>query len=864
MSRFVTVDDFDEESDPCNITSPRSLEACEATGIVPEELIKRGFDYFREQAKLARGIEGQEHFIRKRSEHFEQKRLKKLQVVRQQRQELIKHERERAEAEKEDLNAVLEMERRNLEKMKERQKKELQILLAYELKRQQVEEQNRKNMEIARQREEKQREEQLQRMKEWEVHQRRTLEEKMQKQLEEEEEARRTADRITRENSQKEQELQEKEEQAKRELAARNARRMEQRRLKRIAVERKNLAMQRALIKRREEMEKQEEERLQKLEDQRIQAATEARAELERKKEKFEATQLNNQRLLEEKREAFVAKERFAEERMFEFELARAKEQEENRRRAQEKTEHLKRVKEKSDELIQLEIERALEKEEAVNERLAQREREQEEQRRVQKQLDRMKAEERKDAIQRALMMEMERANQIEQKRAVSDERTQQAMREMQERIMLKQAQDKLLQEDRKEHALRMKRIQEYETRKLTQRIESDSQRVAQMKAEQEQNAEMRRRMRDQGTQQRALIMEKFDVIKNSINLEDISGAAEGAYEIDLRQYGIDVDMKLTINLSALNAKEGVPRFEKEEKPEKPKKEKKKKDSPKATSEGNASPNTQQQESTAAKSTPRDKDKAEEQQAEEQAKKEKQLRKENKRKKKEKQQREKQQREEQERQEQEEQKRNQNFDEYQSSEESDDTEAVKLDRTRARPTSQPRQMASSASTQQLPSAARRGVPNQRSPMMSTSRSTDNLRRDKQQNLAKTYNSGAPFAKTKRIPQQQRHKQKKQEPTQQLRRPRPIINQADAEQIIENLAAEQNGYLLMLLERERANEAERERIYEAATEDKRKTLDHIFGLERAKASQIIKQISREHEESLAIKMQELGLARGASV
>ena len=72
-------------------------------------------------------------------------------------------------------------------------------------------------------------------------------------------------------------------------------------------------------------------------------------------------------------------------------------------------------------------------------------------------------------------------------------------------------------------------------------------------------------------------------------------------------------------------------------------------------------------------------------------------------------------------------------------------------------------------------------------------------------------------------------------------------------------ARSQGYLLMLLEKEQANESERVRLLGAIDNvgDQRR-LEKIFAIERAKAAAVIKAVTREHERALALKMEELGL------
>jgi FtsZ-interacting cell division protein ZipA len=86
-----------------------------------------------------------------------------------------------------------------------------------------------------------------------------------------------------------------------------------------------------------------------------------------------------------------------------------------------------------------------------------------------------------------------------------------------------------------------------------------------------------------------------------------------------------------------------------------------------------------------------------------------------------------------------------------------------------------------------------------------------------------------------------------------------MSKAEKERLIEALAAEQNGYLLMLLEKEQGNEVERGRILSSIDDlgDQRR-LEKIFAIERAKASAVIKNVTKEHERELALKLHEMGM------
>ena len=64
---------------------------------------------------------------------------------------------------------------------------------------------------------------------------------------------------------------------------------------------------------------------------------------------------------------------------------------------------------------------------------------------------------------------------------------------------------------------------------------------------------------------------------------------------------------------------------------------------------------------------------------------------------------------------------------------------------------------------------------------------------------------------------------------------------------------------MLLEKEQSNESERVRILAAIDDlgDQRR-LEKIFAIERAKASSVIRNVTKQHERQLALKLHELGM------
>lgn len=87
-----------------------------------------------------------------------------------------------------------------------------------------------------------------------------------------------------------------------------------------------------------------------------------------------------------------------------------------------------------------------------------------------------------------------------------------------------------------------------------------------------------------------------------------------------------------------------------------------------------------------------------------------------------------------------------------------------------------------------------------------------------------------------------------------------VPREEALRIVDELRQRNNQELLMILEEEQKNEAEREaKLREVAEENERKRLEKIFGIERARASERIVNTSTEHEVQLRTEMRRLGLA-----
>ena len=82
---------------------------------------------------------------------------------------------------------------------------------------------------------------------------------------------------------------------------------------------------------------------------------------------------------------------------------------------------------------------------------------------------------------------------------------------------------------------------------------------------------------------------------------------------------------------------------------------------------------------------------------------------------------------------------------------------------------------------------------------------------------------------------------------------------EAQHLVEQLRRQQNEDLLLVLEQEQRNETDREiELAKVTDPTERRRLEQLFGVERARASERIMQITAEHEAVLASHMKELKL------
>ena len=526
----VSLDSFNEQAAQCPINSPRSLAAMHRLGISAAELQYRPPSH----RSFVEGVDSQtaelvQDYVQRRFEHFEHKRQAKIQALREERQAAIREEMEsgdgplashrsgssngesRLVAQARDrASTAIEMEKEEIARMQQRLFTKLNNALAFEIRRAQTLDRAQSKVEYANHRAEAEKQHRADLQAEKELQAQQAVSEQ-QRRLAQEAEARRAlneqawadSQRLAAAKQEQERERRRLEKQAQADMRDR----AEEKRLHLESIQENQRQHARA---KEAELARKEEERIRGVEEQRRQLA-EFHAEQQRHLQtKLEHAGSRAAQLAEAKRRRFEEKEAAAEAKRREYEEDRAWEREQVRRRALDKEEHLRATQAQAEAILRSKAETTLAKEQAVAERLAQRQRDRalEEEERRSWLADREAA--RRKVLESSVHRREERGNAILSKRAESDARSDQAMRKREAEIKQRKLSEQLLAEDRKEQVARMARIQQNQRDQLLARIQADRERVDSLQNQSLQLTQQRAKLRDMAERQQVQVLEQF------------------------------------------------------------------------------------------------------------------------------------------------------------------------------------------------------------------------------------------------------------------------------------------------------------------------------------------------------------------
>ncbi|KAG1711872.1 hypothetical protein DVH05_009112 [Phytophthora capsici] len=543
-SEAITLDNFDDTdamADPI-VDSPRSIEACRMLGVEPEELIRRPLEYFVRSTNGER-IQDRE-FIAKRAARYERNRQIQLRNVRAQRHELIEAQeggvhgsmslRTRSYCRSPTAIArlgfaktatancsssqreftVIEREKRELERIQQRQALELQQMLNFEFKMAELhQERERKD------REQKRREERFTKDR---IRRQRESDEQRRKQEIKRAEQHRLEIEMARKRAQEEQEEARKREQrSKLEEARRqrDAQLSEKERIRhqeeaRVQNELYQLAQEREAARKLQEMQEREERLMHEREQQRRLKAREL-AEKQAKNTARIANVLQEKDLQRKAQlEEAARKQQQSEERRRAFEEERRAKEEEIRLQALRKKETIENVQSQLALIEEERRERFRIQEKQAQIRLMQREREKQQQRDEQQREERRLERERRHAYERMNAQLHRKQSEILRKTEEKAMIAQMKLKEKQASMKSRLLEAKLREEEIQTALTRKNKQDEYRANLLLSRIENDNHRTQQLKLQRANIIRRREQIKMTASRQKHEILESFYKMK--------------------------------------------------------------------------------------------------------------------------------------------------------------------------------------------------------------------------------------------------------------------------------------------------------------------------------------------------------------
>ena len=512
------------------MNSPRSLEACRQLGILPEELYFQDFETY---IKLNPEVIGLPKDIQKiRFENIDKYRKETIRMVKEQRELIInkgKNEDNYETSDKmninenniienntvynldEQLNNIIDKEKKNLEKLKRRQKNEIEAEIETKIKsemiRQKAEEKEKRiqeiNEKIKVKMEEKARKEEEDRLKK-----EKKREEELKKRLNKQESENKRKHEI---EEKRIKEIQEQQEKAKNEEAKKRQEeeiKLEKRResvLKHLKeIENENLERQKRMeIKEKERREYQETQRKKKI------------IEQEKKKEEYDKRLYQSKQAIEENlekiRQSIELKHIMTLRRfnniMEERENNLRKQQEKNKKKYEEIQNHLEKMKQEREKRNEetLRRQKKLEIKAIKNEKL-----------RIDKIME-------KSRSQQTLYMQTKiRRNQGIKKMEEKFEKMNKEMEEKQEKldkekikrlfdISVKQEEEYIKQYQKKQNIIRLERINKYKTEKRLEELNEKEQKIEDFKRKKMELIENKAKLTGDMEKEKQILIKKFE-----------------------------------------------------------------------------------------------------------------------------------------------------------------------------------------------------------------------------------------------------------------------------------------------------------------------------------------------------------------
>lgn len=522
---FLNLDSIDFTNFQHKITSPRSLKACKKIGIETKDLYYIDLDGFRNSSFELKNLDPE--FLRMRYNHAEMVRKRLIDEARAERHRIIEEEKNKKMNQSQtnpDLNktstsqdkmfsTAIEIEKKQIEKIKYKQKKEIESMIEYEVKMELIRKNNEEKIRkqaikvehhMAEVKEHRKKEEMEKKRREFEKAERLRIEEEtLKKQYKEkmEKEQKRIGEIVKLEQEKHRENIKKAEEQKQKQEKYREEMEKIQKKLLDIA------------IQKQKEMEIKDHKRKEALEVKRKRDIMNAeRAKYEHEK-KIALQRKNMDHKLERQKQEFNEKQRKNEEKRLQFERQQHELYMRKKKESQEREIEIRRILEANKDGEKMKLVNYYKKQEQIKEHKIEIEKEREI---IKNQIIQKREKRNQDLIitkNRNDEMENNKKSKILTKIHHVDETINKQKQENERKNMLKHEQEVCKNYEKKIQLKRLEKMTEFEVEEKLNEMRSKQDRIDHIKAQKYMMLCKKREMSDAVSKQKREVKERFDIV---------------------------------------------------------------------------------------------------------------------------------------------------------------------------------------------------------------------------------------------------------------------------------------------------------------------------------------------------------------
>ena len=557
---LISIEELDPELSIAPEFTPRSKKACKRLGIEPYELI-----YHKPSEFMTKGMD--ETTATPRFQYVEQKRLEKIKWIKEEYMKIVegdvKSKQEKPNhAISVESGDMVDKEKRQLEKFERRQQQELQKLIDYELRMEDMRQRNEEKAEKAFEREEIRRKEIMKRRKEQEDRRIREEERKCLMRIQEEEDQKKRAQEEYERLQKKLKEDQKKEKERMQDAKTKEMeRKLKQEEFKRRTEE--MMQMQQKWIEEQKDVLEEREEKRKEilLKKQKGKIEENARTQVD-KQAKLRMAKLNLESIIQFNRVGYEKKQKLSENKMKKIEEEREKARIDAAKRAEQKGYEIKRVQEmntlfeqkRKGDLLKAneEADRRYQEQIKLKEIKLKKRKEEEELKNEQAELTRKRQEEIEENRIKKLLIKREKEELMVKKTVEQKEQS----------IKVKREEEEVKRADRHENLVRITRQIDYHKEEVLEKIKEDYDRVESLKNMREQLLQERKKKKEKAEAEKLRILTLFDHIKKKKgNLKEYSSMFNSMLtpQSSVLQVKSQTDLKKQEGKSLNNLRKEVP-----------------------------------------------------------------------------------------------------------------------------------------------------------------------------------------------------------------------------------------------------------------------------------------------------------------